>query len=142
MIHNNLTESVEAKLENTFTYPGGKKSLYFFYNNILFYVRLCDQIIINCGCVLVWDDRLCLQIPAGRKLAIPLSHAHSHIWIRPMDSVNLRRYHAFSSSPLSYMSVLNPRELIHEVHQCPSNRDKSYRLVTVILIVLKPFVGS
>lgn len=75
-----------------------------------------------------------LEIPATTSLAIPLSHAHSNIWIRPCDGE--KRYHAFSTSTLGWMKVKESKELIHEMHQCQSNRDKSYRYFSIIIRVL------
>lgn len=96
IIENALTEAVEAKLENPSSYPG------------------------------VWNPTITLQILPNKAISLPLSHSFAQVWIRPFDSQNLNRYHAFSSTPIGWPKVTTA-EVVEEIHQCHSYRDKSYR---------------
>ncbi|KAK6626649.1 hypothetical protein RUM44_009125 [Polyplax serrata] len=102
IIKNMLSESVEVKLENTANYPDAS------------------------------DPTKCLNIESGKSVSAPISHSFANIWVRPLISQNLNRYHAFSNAPLNWTKVRTAGEVVHEVYQCHSNRDRSYRFVASI----------
>ncbi|KAL0274818.1 UNVERIFIED_CONTAM: hypothetical protein PYX00_002852 [Menopon gallinae] len=102
VIKNSLPETIEAKLENPVSYPD------------------------------VWNPTMCLQIPPNSTLPVPLSHVLAQIWIRPLETDNLNRYNAFSTSHIEWNRIRTPG-VMTKTYECHSNRDRSYRFVASIV---------
>lgn len=64
--------------------------------------------------------------------AVPLTHTHAQIYIRPIVSAkSAQQFYAFGSPAISWQNVTKSNEIQEQIRECPSNKGSSYRYVSL-----------